>query len=83
MIPKGIAVFLGPVGQMGHEVLNLLAGGFAKGLGAADTPQYSNKLTARPKRHRCNISDFDLLSNQSKIISSEESARRISPALLI
>ncbi len=31
---QGIAIFLGPIGQFLDEVLNLLAGGFSKGLGA-------------------------------------------------
>ena len=33
---QGIAVFLGPVGQMLHEVFDLVAGGFAKGLYSAE-----------------------------------------------
>jgi hypothetical protein len=31
-----VTVFLGPVGQVGDEAFDLLAGGFAEGLGAAE-----------------------------------------------
>src|SRR4029077_15140965 len=33
---QGIAVFLGPVGQVGDEGLDLLTGSFAEGFGAAE-----------------------------------------------
>ena len=33
---QGIAVFLGPVGQVGDEGFDLFAGGFAEGFGAAE-----------------------------------------------
>ena len=36
MAEQGIAVFLGPVGQVRDETLDLLAGGLAEGLGAAE-----------------------------------------------
>ena len=35
MAEQGIAVFLGPVGQVGDEAFHLLTGGLPKGLGAA------------------------------------------------
>jgi len=31
-----VAVFLGPIGQMSNKAFDLLAGGFAEGLGAAE-----------------------------------------------
>jgi hypothetical protein len=33
---QGIAVFLGPVGQVDDERFNLLSGGFAEGFGSAE-----------------------------------------------
>ena len=33
---QGIAVFLGPIGQVGDEALDLFAGSFAESLGAAE-----------------------------------------------
>jgi hypothetical protein len=32
----GVAVFFGPIGQMGYEPFDLLTGGFAEGLGTAE-----------------------------------------------